>query len=213
MLEQIVRRCKTAQTIDDVLVACPLKDELTIFQWTGILPYPGPEQDVLTRLLDAARSVHATHFIRVTGDNPFVCPKLIDQMVGHQALCKKPVIVNWKKRTLPDGLDLECYEMDWLERLGEKLVDQTDREYFAQYIIERFDKKIVESLANRTDLSRRYRLTVDYPEDLAFARAVYNWMEEEIWDSEKLILFLDKHPEIMSLNRKWIDGNFGARPK
>lgn len=212
MLEAIVRRCKAATIPSAVVVACPTGEDEEIFKESGIAAIPGSETDVLGRLLSAAKMNQATHMVRVTADCPFVCPTLIDSICWRATQDKYPVITNWQKRTWPDGFDLECYNVEWLEQYGEKCLPDTEREYFAQYIIEH-EPKLVSNVPNATDLSLKYRLTVDWPEDLKMANEIYKAMGEEVWRGDRIVQFLQMNPKIARMNVKRIDGRFGRKEK
>ncbi len=208
MLEQIVRRCKAARTIEAVVVACPIGDDEAIFEATGIMPIPGSETDLVGRLTSAAKVIEpkATHFVRVTADCPLVCPRMIEHLSWNVMNSTAKVVTNWKRRTFPDGLDIDCWNIDWL-------LDQDikDREYFAQELIVKHGKNIVMSIENPSDLSKAYRLTVDYPEDLDMVRRVYEAQGNEIWDSQSVISYLESRPALRKMNLKRMDGWFGAK--
>jgi len=216
MLEQIVRRCNAARPsghgkpgINEVVVACPPPDEQAIFEATGIVPIAGPEKDVLSRMLIAAMRTRAGRIVRVTADCPFVCPRMIEAMIDHQLWCKKPAVFNWIGRTFPDGLDLEVYDVAWLRN---QVIKEDDREYFAQWIAEHGKSSDVERIINPDGANmRKYRLTVDWPEDLEMAQLVYNAMGGEIWDAQTIIQYLRQHPKLTRINAHRIDGTFGAR--
>jgi spore coat polysaccharide biosynthesis protein SpsF (cytidylyltransferase family) len=211
MLAQIVRRCRASRVVDEVVVASPVGDDQKIFEATGIMPIPGPEKDLLTRLLNAARKTDADVMIRVTADCPFVCPRMIESMVSHHSFMKKPMTVNWIGRTFPDGLDLEVYDVEWLEQLGKVMTDEDEREYFAQWIVENADADTVEKIANPEVLGHKYRFTVDYPEDLEFVKRIYAAMKDQIWDSRQIIDYLQRNKHLLKINAHRIDGKFGAR--
>ena len=124
MLEQIVRRCKAARTIDTVVVACPVGDDQEIFEATGILPIPGSDTDLVGRLTSAVKVADskATHFIRITGDCPLVCPRMIEHISWNAMNSGAKIVTNWKRRTFPDGMDLDAWDMDWL--LKQELKDK-----------------------------------------------------------------------------------------
>ncbi len=207
MLEQIVRRCKAARTVEAVVVACPIGDDGEIFETTGIMPIPGGEEDLVGRLTSAARAIEpkATHFVRVTADCPFVCPRMIEHLSWNAMNTKAKVVTNWKKRTIPDGLDLDAWDIDWLLNHSIK-----DREYFAQEIIMSGNPAVM-SIENPKDLSKLYRLTVDYAEDLDLARKVYDAMGNEIWESQSIINYLEDRPQLRKMNLKRVDGRFGLK--
>lgn len=210
VLQQIVRRCRAAKWVDEVVVACPTDDVEPIFNATGVAAIGGPEVDVLSRLLIAAHHTKADRIVRVTGDCPLVCPRLIEVMLEIHGKCKKPVLVNTIGHTFPDGLDLEVYNVEWLKDLGTK-INPDDREYFAQYVRETYGEKVVERLIHPENLGSKYRFTVDYPEDLAFVTRIYEAMGNEIWDSRQIIGYLSEHPHMLKINAHRIDGKFGER--
>lgn len=210
MLEQIVRRCKAARTIENVVVACPVGDDQEIFEATGIMPIPGSEEDLIGRLTSAAKVVEpkATHFVRVTADCPLVCPRMIEHLSWNVMNSGAKVVTNWKTRTFPDGFDIDCWDIEWLEKTYASI---KDKEYFAQEVIMTANTKTVMSIENPTDLSMKYRFTVDYPEDLEMVRKVYDAMGNEIWDSQHIISYVESRPAIRKLNLKRIDGRFGLK--
>lgn len=206
MLQQIVRRCRAAKGVDEVAVAVPDGEDQRVFEATGIFAHTGPERDLLTRLLSTARDVNADAFVRVTADCPFVCPRMIEAMIGQFVYAKKPMCVNWVGRSFPDGLDLEVYDAAWLDSIADEVLD---REYFAQWLTEHRRKEI-DLVINPTNQSR-YRLTVDWPEDLEFAQKVYKAMNGQVWESRRILEYLSAHPELMKINAHRADGTFGAK--
>ncbi len=210
LIEQIVRRCKAATIPNLVAVCCPDEDVEEFFIHTGIIAYGGPEKDLYKRLLDTAKKLDLTHFVRATGDNPFVCPTLIDSICWRVKQDQYPVIVNWQRRTWPDGWDLEAYNVEWLEEYGKKTLPETEREYFAQYIVEH-EPQAVHNVANAINLSLKYRLTVDWPEDLKMANIVYKEMGDQVWRGDRILQFLQANPRVAKMNVKRIDGRFGLK--
>lgn len=207
VLEQIVRRCKAARTIEAVVVACPIGDDQEIFETTGIMPIPGSETDLIGRLTSAAiiAEPKVTHFVRITADNPLVCPRMIEHLSWNAMNSTAKVVTNWKKRTFPDGLDVDVWDIDWLTKQEVK-----DREYFAQELIMSGNPTVM-SVENPTDLSKKFRLTVDYAEDLDMVRKVYEAMGNEIWDSQHVISYIEQRPKLRQMNLKRIDGRFGLK--
>lgn len=212
MLEAIVRRCKAATMPEHVVVACPIGEDEEIFKETGIACIPGSETDLFNRLLSAAKMNRATHFVRVTADCPLVDPMLIDSLAWRLTREKYPVITNWQRRTWPDGLDLDGYNVEWLENYGKNELPETEHEYFSQYILKNA-KNYVHNVANKTNLSMKYRWTVDWPEDLDMVREIYKAMGEEIWRTQAIIDWLEANPKVRKMNEKRIDGKFGAKEK
>lgn len=215
LLNQLHRRMAAVKPLHKghehtTLVACPDKDELGIFAATGITPIPGPEKDILTRILTAAKVARAEKVVRVTGDCPLACPRLVEGMLGESYHSEKPFTVNWKARRFPDGMDLEVYSVDFLEDLGKRLKGD-DREWFASWCVQNLPAKETASIVNPMDLSR-YRLTVDYPADIEVIRKIYRAQGPDIWESADIVAYLEANPHIRRLNEQHIS-DFGARKK
>lgn len=208
MLSQIVRRCRAVPNADAVAIACPEGDQGSIFTATGIKPITGPEEDVLTRLLNVADDLEADKLVRVTADCPLIPPDLIragiETCTKDQAL---PLLQNWRPRTFPDGFDFEIWDVGLLRKLSMHLMDK-DREWFALWALN--NKVDNHSLRNSHTNFSRLRLTCDYPEDLEVIRALYEDMGEEVWGAEMIVQWCLTHQEIMKKNEKHV-GTFGEK--
>lgn len=85
VIEWVVERCETAETIDGVIVAVgdhPEND--AIVEWCerhGVTYLTGPEGDLLKRHRQVARTGGTDPLVRITGDCPFVPPLEIDRVV------------------------------------------------------------------------------------------------------------------------------------
>jgi len=146
----------------------------------GVAVFRGSEQDVLDRYRSAAAAFEAATVVRATGDNPFVDPgcgrELLERFARH----------GWDYATnhfrtdggqLPLGTGIEVFSRQALELSWREGTAAHHREHVNEYILEnpsRFSLGVAEVPArlHAPDLS----LTVDTPEELAFARA----MVEEI---------------------------------
>lgn len=211
-LEQLYRRCRAAKVKGaelHVMVAVPTSDSFAVFERTGIMAVGGPEKDLVTRILGAARQVEADSIVRVTADNVLTCPRMIEATILSHFNERKPVTVNWKNRRFPNGCDLEVYDTLFLENIP--IDDEGDREWFASWCVKHLPSEAINSIANTDDLSM-VRLTVDYPEDLELARTIYKAMGNEVWEMALILGFLERRPQLLNLNKKY-SGETGGRPK
>ena len=84
--------------------------------WNDV--HGGPEDDVLARMTAAAMAEHADIVVRLTGDCPFVDPRMVwacaDAAAKHNcyvANCGVPTPKGLYERTEPRGLDVEAFPM------------------------------------------------------------------------------------------------------
>ncbi len=198
-LERVVDRCKQVESADEVIVACPFEDELPIYERTGIPPFPGPEHDLVTRLLNAARAIGADKFVRVTADCPLIDPAVIQRCINLSVVTNDPVIINWHPRSYPNGQDCEVYDTKWLSKYGERQLSLTDREWFALKISK---EEKFRSVVAPWDASK-YRMTLDYVHDLTVIREVQRAMQDELWGWERICRWLDDNPKVKNINAKY----------
>lgn len=211
MLNQIFRRCSAVKGAK-VVVACPTADTEAIFTSTGIVPYGGPEQDLLTRLLVPLRALNCDALIRVTGDCPLVDPTMITDMVNVAKGGNTPIVTNtFPPRTYPNGMDLELYHRGFLEEL-DKSLEGAHREYFYSWCLANCGDHAFTKIHADNDASK-IRLTVDYPEDLKLMEHIYKAQGKEIWPLRDILLWLfrNENRHLMNLNRKY-ENELGAKP-
>ncbi len=209
MLEQIVNRCKKSKYAGGrVVVICPIGEGEEIFTHTGIVPYEGPELDLLTRFLIPVRKLNLECIVRVTADCPLVCPVMIDTMIEETS---SPCTVNWDPRTWPDGIDLDIWGRQLIEDLDKELTTPEEREWWATKAVHEKvpDRLISRVTAYGTKDYTRYRLTVDHQEDLDLVRLVYKAQGGNCWPVKKITDWLDANPSVFKLNQKHVDGTFG----
>jgi len=125
VLAHVVRRCRQAKRVDEVVVAAPAGlADLPIANWclaNGVkcLRPPVDSSDVQLRLLIVAQRVQADVIVRVCADSPLVRPEEIDLGVEcllsnhvdyatgwHLGQAAVPVIET--KRSCPEVLTVDC---------------------------------------------------------------------------------------------------------
>ena len=206
LLERVVDRVSKSKTVDEVIVATsdlPCDDDIVKvcinrgYRWVR-----GSEQDVLGRFHTAMHYTDANIVVRVTADDPFKDPQLIDMCVN---VFKEVAKVNTdlmhyvgfgplKPTTFPVGLDVEVFGYPLLCRAY--MYDDTayGREHVTPYMYDPKNEFLLVNVLNRVDLSL-VRLTVDTEEDFRMAQLIYTYFdcdEELTWkDAAGLWLALE----------------------
>lgn len=89
LVEWVVRRASDSQLLDGVIVAAgdtPADRDMAALIPSDVPVFYGSKTDVLRRFRDAALQFAAGHVVRVSADNPFIDPALIDRLVTVAAL-------------------------------------------------------------------------------------------------------------------------------
>jgi spore coat polysaccharide biosynthesis protein SpsF (cytidylyltransferase family) len=139
---------------------------------SGAVTFRGSELDVLSRYVDAARSVRAEVVMRVTSDCPLIDPLICAEVLALRAEQAADYAANNMPPTFPHGLDCEAMTIHALGLAYESAAEAHDREHVTPWL-RRAPQVRRTNLASDDPSLARHRWTLDYPEDLAFFRAVF----------------------------------------
>lgn len=207
MIELLLQRLSQAKEIDQIVVATSTHERNTPLvehvQKLGYTCVQGSETDVLERYLLAARKVHADVVIRITGDCPLVDPELVDHVVRQFKSTQVDYLSNTAPASYPDGLDIEIFHLQALERAGRESQDAFDHEHVTPYLRRAglFKSGVVR---NEEDLSG-LRWTVDEPADFDVISQVFAQFSPDIHFSWTQVLELQRNrPDIFAANHNII---------
>lgn len=214
VLQRVVERSQVASTVDEVVVATTTaEDDEVIVDYcrdNDIEYFRGSENDVLKRYYDTAVEYDADTVVRVTSDCPLIGPETIDRIVGVYESGEYDFVTNSLYFTYPNGLDLETFSMEALECAHVEATADHKREHVDPYMRnpDRFNVCNVEnpidlSIYSFTSENKVLRWTVDYPDDLAFVREVYDqlWTNGEWLINQQAVLeLLERKPELREIN-------------
>jgi len=178
VLDHVINRCKETNDIDDVVLCTstnPQDAELYDYALKHQIKfYAGSEDDVLKRLLDAAKYYGFDAFISITADNP-----LHSIYVSNQ-------IIDWVNKEnldfiftsgLPIGLTPYFISTKALE-IAVAMKEQSDTEIWGPFV-NRPDFFRIGYLEIISDLyENNIRLTCDYQEDYNVITDIYNQFPE-----------------------------------
>jgi spore coat polysaccharide biosynthesis protein SpsF len=159
----------TTAARDDVLVELAASFDVPAFR--------GSEQDVLARILGAARAQGASVHVQCWGDCPFLDAGEVDRVVAGLLDRDADVAGNGlgPDRQLPYGLDVIALRVDALARAEEATRDDPyHREHGTTYLYQNPDRFRVAAL--ETPPALRYPaldVTINTADDYAFIDAVY----------------------------------------
>lgn len=173
LIEHVVTRASAAKSINQVIVATTdtsIDSTLSTFcQERNIDCFRGSEQDVLDRVYTAAKDYNFDIIVRLTGDNPFIMPDVIDNTVETHLATESDYSVTYG---LPLGTNIEVISLKALDQAVTLATELADREHVTPYIRRQagFKRNTIEYNSPLKDV----RLTVDYPSDYALANMIYD---------------------------------------
>jgi len=168
MLERVVDRVRTVAPV--IIVTTP--ESLQIIDYAEIMKIPysldRKPRDVLDSYYHAAERYGVQNIIRLTADNPLVDPMIIREMIDSFNQCDYLSGCQY-----PIGMNVEIFTFNALRKANEQAVSGYDREHVTPYIRNHPELFRLADYIHQPDLSH-LRWTVDYPEDIEFAREVYS---------------------------------------
>jgi len=182
MTENIIRRVKRSQYLDDVCLAVPFTgtpadDKLETLAYDCDIAYCCPElvdeNDLVSRYMAAALATQATIIVRVPGDNPCVDPAYIDKAVGRYLRGHEMFYTNTTDLVggfgYVDGVGAEVLNMDQLEALDRETIGNSIyREHLHKWFEDTFpDVRLPKA---------KLRLDVNTQEDYNFVKNVYDYI-------------------------------------
>jgi spore coat polysaccharide biosynthesis protein SpsF len=224
MLELMIERLKRVPQLDQIVVATtdhescdPIED---LARRLGVGCHRGSEDDVLARVLEAARKYGAELVVQTTGDCPLIDPVTVGEVImlyllGGADFCANVLtreIVPLPpernpfpaRRTYPVGLDVRVFPLSVLEEVARLTDDPVDHEHATNYIWEHPERfRLVNLQGSLPEWAWDLRLTVDTPEDFALVSRVYEelYPAKPDFDLADVLELLARRPELADLNR------------
>jgi glutamate-1-semialdehyde 2,1-aminomutase/spore coat polysaccharide biosynthesis protein SpsF len=208
-LDWVLWAASEAKLVDKVVIATsdkPADDE--IHKWCteqGISCFRGSETDVLDRFYGAAQQFGGDILVRLTGDCPFLDPRVIDEVIKLREMTNADYATNTNPPSYPDGLDVEVMTLRALRAAHEEATRPTDRDTVTRWIVRRSHHFHCVNLTCPLPDLHRERWVLDSPEDLEFIRQVIRRMpnSSSIPSYLDILAVLDKEPELRKINAKY----------
>ena len=206
-LRFMIDRVEKSTLIDKTIVATTndeRDDQIVKFcNDNNILCFRGSENDVLDRYYQSAKKYEATTVVRLTSDCPLIDPDVIDETINLFLKEKVDYASNAvppDKKKYPDGSDVEVFSFDALKRSWVETKDLKDREHVTFYIWKRNKNFTTALLDNEHDWGK-YRITVDYIEDLELVREIVKKLNDNNLDgSTKEIIEIIESEKLFKIN-------------
>ncbi|NUU74821.1 cytidylyltransferase domain-containing protein [Paenibacillus xylanilyticus] len=204
LIEHIIERVKLVQGIDEIYIATsnnPGDSVLgEIAKKNNVKIFYGSENSVIERMLGIAELEQATHLIRITGDNIFTDPYILENTLKYH---KEYQSEYSRAEYLSLGATAEVMNIEALKRCYQA-IDPEKSEYLFYYIFDPENYKTL-VLVPEDDHRKEYTsLTVDTIEDFERSEFIFNRIASKVI-SYKDIIALSEQEEIPSFH---IDGKY-----
>ena len=221
LLERMLERLARIKTAARIVIATTTAVEddpiATLCHKLDVDLYRGHPTDLLDRHYQAALACGGEIVAKIPSDCPLIDPAVVDRVLERFATGGCDYASNLHPPSYPDGNDVEVMSLTALGAAWREAKLAMEREHTTPFIWERPDRF---RLANVTweadaggaqrDYSMSHRWTIDYPEDYAFVRRVY----EELYAANPdfamgdILALLTAQPEIAAINAKYVGVNW-----
>lgn len=133
--------------------------------------YIGHPESVIDRLIEVAYKNKSAAVFRVTGDNPFTDPRLMDRMVE---IFLQHEVDYVRVNNVPFGVSAELFKTDYLWKLYLEMENPNVSEYLSWFVLNDSScKKACIDFKTEKEYVKYVNLSIDYPEDYDYALSVH----------------------------------------
>ena len=203
IFSHMIERLKLAKRVDEIIICTstnPQDDPLEALAKTeDISCFRGDEDDVIKRLSDAAEAFNLDYLLSITADCPFSDPDYADRIVKLYEESDADLIC---ALDLPHGAFSYGVKPSAFRKVIE-IKDDTNTEVWTRYFSDTALFKVLDlSIDDPRHRQPGLRMTLDYPEDLEFFKAVFSHLYRpgEVFSLDSIVDLLASHPEIVAIN-------------
>lgn len=223
MLELLLERVKRSRLIDEIVVATTSNSTDDIIEGLtkqmSVGCFRGSENDVLDRVLKAAKYSKADIILELWGDSPLIDHRILDELIEYYFKsdfdCIGTTLPNFKK-TYPIGLSALIFSRKILEEVESTTQNPSDRENVSNYIYEHPEKYKIAYLPCPPTLDfPKLRFTVDEQSDFDVVKAVFEnlYPINPDFSAKEVVDFLNSNSDVRNINQHVVQRRLPAWDK
>lgn len=208
MLALMVERLRRVPALDGIVIATTVNatDDpvVDLAENLGVGVFRGSEDDVMGRVLGAARAHGADVIVETTGDCPLIDPAIVQRCIEAYGAAEVDYLSNVLTRSYPIGMDTQVFATDILADAEARTNDSRDREHVSLYIYNHPERYRLQNVEAPPALREpKLALTLDTAEDFALIKAVFEALYPENPDFRlaDILHLLARKSELREINR------------
>ena len=203
LLDWVYLRVVKTKLIDEVVIATTNeKEDDLILEHCKINNYKcfrGDKLNVLKRFYNCTIQHSGEIIVRITADDPFKDEKLISFAIKELVDKNLDYFSNTIYPTYPEGFDVEVFTKNSLFKAFKSAKKSSELEHVTPYIWKNPKIFKIANFKYKENLSK-WRLTVDYKEDLKLIKKIINIVQDDIYcDYEKIIGLIKSDKNLLNL--------------
>jgi spore coat polysaccharide biosynthesis protein SpsF len=224
VLEIMIDRLKNIEGINDIIVATTRNKEdeeiIKIAKKKNVKFYKGSENDVLKRVLLAAKKFKTDVIVEITGDNILVDHKISNDVIKFYLKNKKKydfvsndieIYLDNQKSNGPLGFSTKVFSTKILSKIDKLTKHPIDREHVANYIVKNYKKFRIKNVSLPKFLKKEnFRLTMDYKEDFEVIKKVYNnlYSKNKNFSAIDIVGYFKKNSKVKLINLDCVQAKY-----
>lgn len=206
LIWHVFNRIQSSRFINSFVLATTNNElDNSLVDWAqdnNTLYFRGDENNVLKRYYDAAKYYKADIIVRITSDDPFKDIEIIDNVISLLIRNELDFAYNNKPPTFPEGMDVEVFTFNALEKAYFLCNNDFEKEHVTQFFHNNVQLFNIENLIYKVNLSN-YRWTIDTKLDFEMTTLVYNklYNVNKIFNMNDILNLFVNHPEIPQMNQ------------
>ncbi len=218
LIEHLVNRLKKVKKIRKIIVCTTNKNEdnqlVNFLIQKKILYFRGSEKDILKRFIDAAEEFNTDIIIDIEGDKLYTEPKFVDNIISEMENSNYDFIIGndssdiFNPNYLFHGIIPTAVKVSALKKIHLLENHENKETGYKEIFINssKINKKFY-VFNSKLKIPSQLRLTIDYPEDLTFAKEIFKYLKEDYVIRDIINVIKDK-PELLNIieniNSKWL---------
>jgi spore coat polysaccharide biosynthesis protein SpsF len=207
-LQRVIERVK-ASKVEDIIVATTVNESdnaiVELCNKLNCKYYRGSENDVLLRVLEAARAFEIDTIVEITGDMTLVDYKHIDTLIDIFNNNECDIALNAEIFTFPRGFETRVFSREALERCNKEVDNPLDKSHVSTWMFwnpkGKQGYKIINWEAPPEQRRPDLEFTLDTAEDLEFLNWIYSFENAGYslpngLDCETAINLVDTYPNM-----------------
>jgi len=208
MLARQIERLKQLTCINQIIIATstePSDDKIEQLCQQEVIPcFRGSLKNVLDRYYHASQAYPSEHIIRITGDCPVIDTDIVTEVINHHLRKKADYTSNCIPPTLPDGLDVEIFTKETLEKTWLKASTALEQEHVTPFMRDSGLFRC-ENYLYPQDFSH-LRWTVDEPEDFKLITLFFEelYHKKPHFKLQDILTLIAEKPELSRVNQQFM---------
>lgn len=204
LLELMIERVRKSRLLDDIMVATTVNSEddpiVELCRRIGCKFYRGSEDDVLLRVLEAAKSINTDLIVELTGDCPCIDWRHIDRLIEVYDSNEYDFVANNTVPSFPDGFDVRIFSTESLDVINSTTTDPWDHEHVSIFYPNHKEQYNCYNWYAPDNVCRpSYAVTLDEEGDYILIKSVFEALlpENNDFSCVDVVNYLDSNPKLL----------------